>query len=74
METGKETDGTELQNQTVVSEILILAMISQYISFLGEISLEELFQEWFLLWFIQKCFDRQGAKEWKSYTCGFFHN
>lgn len=49
METGKETDGTELQNQTVVSEILILAMISQYISFLGEISLEELFQEWFLL-------------------------
>lgn len=49
METGKERDGTQLQNQTVVSEILILAMISQYISFLGEISLEELFQEWFLL-------------------------
>lgn len=35
MEVGKERDGIELQNQTMVSEILTLTMISQYIPFSG---------------------------------------
>lgn len=39
----------ELQQHIVVSKIPILAMISQYVPLWGEMSLAELFWEWFLL-------------------------